>query len=69
MDGLGRQNVWFIRGSRLAGHVRFLNVLLNDQAGAVEAVGHSHVPTEMLPPQRPPGHVHDIRCPAALRSC
>ena len=63
VDGLGRQNVWFMRGSRSAGHVRFLNVLLNDQAGAVEAVGHSHVPAEILPPQRPPGYVHDIALP------
>ena len=60
VDGLGRQSVWFIRGSRSAGQVKFLNVLLSDQAGAIEAVAHRHVPVLMLPPWREPGYVHDI---------
>ena len=60
VDGLGRQSVWFIRGSRPAEQVRFLNVLLSDRAGAVEAAGHGHVPALILPPWREPGYVHDI---------
>jgi len=60
VDGLGRQSVWFVRGSRSAEQVRFLNVLLSDRAGAVEAAGHGHVPVVMLPPRREPGYVHDI---------
>ncbi len=63
VDGLGRQSVWFVRGSRLAEQVRFLNVLLSDRAGAVEAMGHGSVPALMLPPWREPGYVHDIPAP------
>jgi len=60
VDGLGRQSVWFLGGSRAAEQVKFLNVLLSDRAGAVEAVGHRQVPVLMLPPRREPGYVHDI---------
>jgi hypothetical protein len=63
VDGLGRQSVWFVRGSRSAEQVRFLNVLLSDRAGAVEAAGHGHVPAFMLPPWRESGYVHDIPVP------
>ncbi len=63
VDGLGRQSVWFVRGSRSAAQVKFLNVLLSDRAGAVEAAGHEQVPALMLPPRREPGHVHDVPVP------
>ena len=63
VDGLGRQSVWFVRGSRSAEQVKFLNVLLSDRAGAVEAAGHERVPVVLLPPRREPGHVHDIPVP------
>ena len=63
MDGLGQQNVWFIQEDAGTGIVRFLNVLLNDRAGAVEAVGHAQVPALMLPPRQPAGHIHDVALP------
>ena len=63
VDGLGRQSVWFVRGSRAKKQVKFLNVLLSDRAGAVEAAGHGQVPAVMLPPQREAGYVHDIAVP------
>ena len=63
VDGLGRQSVWFVRGSRSAEQVKFLNVLLSDRAGAVEAAGHEHVPVVVLPPWREPGYLHDIPIP------
>jgi hypothetical protein len=63
VDGLGQQSVWFILENRLTAQARFLNVLLNDRAGAVEAVGHTQVPVRMLPPRRLPGSLHDIALP------
>jgi hypothetical protein len=63
VDGLGQQSVWFILENRLTAQARFLNILLNDRAGAVEAVGHTQVPVRMLPPQRLPGSLHDIALP------
>jgi hypothetical protein len=63
VDGLGQQNVWFLQDHQQAGYVRFLNVLLSDRAGAVEAVGHTQVPSFMLPPQRPFGTIHDVALP------
>jgi hypothetical protein len=38
-------------------------VLLHDHAGAVEAAAHEWVPTIMLLPARPVGHVHDVAFP------
>jgi hypothetical protein len=63
VEGLGQQSVWFIQENQPAAHAQFLNILLNDRAGAVEAVGHTQVPTLMLPPRRPLGYVHDIAWP------
>jgi hypothetical protein len=63
IDGLGQQSVWFIQESLLDEHARFLNVLLSDRAGAVEAVGHSQVSYLALPPRRSLGHMHDIALP------
>jgi hypothetical protein len=63
MDGLGQQNVWFLQGDAGTGIVQFLNVLLNDRAGAVEAVGHAQVPALMLPPRQPAGYIHDVALP------
>jgi len=63
VSGVGHQSVWFVRGSRQAQQVKFLNVLLSDRGGAVEAAGHGHVPVVALPPRREPGHVHDIPVP------
>jgi hypothetical protein len=63
IDGLGKQSVWFILENRLTAQARFLNILLNDRAGAVEAVGHTQVPVRMLPPRRLPGSLHDIALP------
>lgn len=63
VDGRGQQNVWFIQANRWTDHAQFLNILLSDRAGAVEAVGHTHVPELILPPRRPFGHVHDIALP------
>ena len=60
VDGLGRRSVWFIRGSRQSRQFKFLNILLSDRAGAVEAAGHGQVPALMLPPWRGPGYLHDI---------
>lgn len=65
VDGLGRQSIWFIRGNRSASQVRFLNILLSDRAGAVEAAGHDQVPALMLPPRREPGYVHDVPVPGS----
>jgi hypothetical protein len=62
-NGLGQQSVWFIQGSHQAEHARFLNILLSDRAGAVEAMGHTRVPIQMLPPRRSPGYLHDIVLP------
>ena len=61
--GRGQQGVWFIFAQEGAAEVRFLNVLLHDRAGAVEAIGHPQVPALMLPPRRPEGHVHDVALP------
>jgi hypothetical protein len=63
MNGLGQQSIWFIQENRWNAHAQFLNVLLSDRAGALEAVGHSHVPVLMLPPRRALGHLHDIALP------
>jgi hypothetical protein len=60
-DGLGRQSIWFILEE--TGMARFLNLLLSDRAGAVEALGHANVPVGMLPPRRSLGYVHDITPP------
>jgi hypothetical protein len=62
-DGQGQQSVWFIQESRPTGEAQFLNVLLDDRAGAVRAVGHTRVPGRMLPPRRLLGHLHDIAWP------
>jgi hypothetical protein len=62
VDGLGQQSVWFVQ-QQGTGHARFLNVLLNDRAGAVEAAGHGQVPAHLLPPRRPLGSLHDIPLP------
>ena len=63
VDGLGQQSVWFIQEAGGTAQARFLNVLLSDRAGAVEAAGHGQVPMLSLPPRRPAGHVHDIALP------
>lgn len=63
IDSLGRQNVWFLQPHRWTAQVRFLNLLLADQAGAIEAVGYPQVPALMLPPPRPLGFLHDIALP------
>lgn len=62
VDGLGQQSVWFVQQEQ-AGYARFLNVLLNDRAGAVEAAGHSQVPLHLLPPRQATGSLHDIALP------
>ena len=63
VNGLGQQSIWFIQEHRWSARVQFLNVLLSDRAGAIEAVGHTHVPALMLPPRRSLGHLHDIALP------
>jgi hypothetical protein len=63
LNGLGQQSVWFIQEHRSSARAQFLNILLSDRAGAIEAVGHSHVPALMLPPRRSLGHLHDIALP------
>jgi hypothetical protein len=63
VDGRGQQHIWFIEGDQQTDQARFLSILLNDRAGAVEAVGHAQVPLLMLPPQRPLGHLHDVALP------
>ncbi len=61
--GRGEQSVWFIFPQDGEGESRFLNVLLHDRAGAVEAIGHPRVPALMLPPRRQEGHLHDVALP------
>ncbi len=63
VDGLGQQSVWFIQENVLASDARFLNILLSDRVGAVEAMGHQRVSLRALPPRRPVGHSHDIALP------
>jgi hypothetical protein len=63
LNGLGQQSVWFIQESRGSAHARFLNILLSDRVGAVEAVGHNQLPALMLPPRRSLGHLHDVALP------
>jgi hypothetical protein len=63
VDGLGQQSVWFIQEAEGTAQARFLNVLISDRAGAVEAAGHSQVSILSLPPRRPAGHVHDLALP------
>jgi hypothetical protein len=62
-SALGQQSIWFIAGQMGKADVRFLNILLHDRAGAVEAVGHARVLNTMLPPKRPLGHLHDVSLP------
>jgi hypothetical protein len=62
-SGHGQQSLWFILGDPGVSQVRFLNVLLHDRAGAVEAVGHEQVLIQKLLPGRPVGHVHDVALP------
>jgi hypothetical protein len=62
VDGLGQQSVWFILDDGEAG-IRFLNILLTDRVGAVEAMGHERVSAVALPPRRSPGFVHDVALP------
>ncbi len=63
VDGLGQQSVWFIQEIPGKAQARFLNVLLSDRAGAVEALGHARVSPLMLPPRRPLGYIHDVALP------
>jgi hypothetical protein len=63
VSGRGQQSVWFVEGDQRTGHAQFLNVLLNDRAGVLQALGHTHVPLLMLPARRPEGYVHDITLP------
>lgn len=63
MDGLGQQSVWFIMEKPGKDQARFLNILLNDRYGAVEAAGHGQVPLQILPPPGSIGHLHDIALP------
>ena len=63
VDGLGHQSLWFIQENKRTSQARFLNVLLNDRFGLVEAVGHHQVPVQMLPLHRPFGYLHDISMP------
>jgi hypothetical protein len=63
VDARGQQSVWFIQEARQTADAQFLNVLLSDRAGAVEAMGRTRVPVLMLPPRRPVGHVHDFSLP------
>jgi hypothetical protein len=60
VDGLGQQSVWFIQEDGPTGLARFLNILLSDRAGAVEAAGYEQVSAAGLPPRRTLGHMHDI---------
>jgi hypothetical protein len=64
VDGVGRQSAWFILAGDRTPDCRFLNILLSDWAGAIEAAGYDQVPARMLPPQQPIGHVHDIVLPS-----
>jgi len=61
--GFGQQSVWFVQADQGGRHAQFLNVLLNERAGAVQAMGHSLVPLQMLPPKQPRGHLHDVAMP------
>jgi hypothetical protein len=63
VDGQGQQHVWFIEADQQTAQARFLSVLLSDQAGAVEAIGHTQVSALILPPQRPLGYLHDVALP------
>jgi hypothetical protein len=63
VDGLGQRLVWFVQETQGTDQTRFLSVLVSDRAGAVRAVAHTQVPTIMLPPRRPHGHVHDLTLP------
>jgi hypothetical protein len=63
MTGQGQQSVWFFQRIRMTEYSQFLNVLLSDRAGAVEAIGHTQVPGRILPPRMPPGYLHDIALP------
>jgi hypothetical protein len=63
VDGRGQRHVWFIERDEQRAQARFLSILMSDQVGAVEAVGHTQVPLLMLPPQRPLGEVHDVALP------
>jgi hypothetical protein len=60
VSGQGQQNVWFIQEDKPARLARFLNLLLSDRAGVIEAVGHTQVPALILPPRRVQGYVHDV---------
>ena len=63
VDGLGQQSVWFVQENRRTAQAKFLNILLNDRAGAVQALGHTQVPRRVLPPRQLLGYVHDIAWP------
>ena len=63
VDGRGQRHVWFIERDEQRAQARFLSILMSDQVGAVESVGHTQVPLLMLPPQRPLGAVHDVALP------
>jgi hypothetical protein len=63
VDGLGQQSVWFVMEDRTTNQARFLNVLLSDRAGAVEAAAHANVPARALPPRRSSGYVHEVALP------
>ncbi len=65
VDGLGRQSVWFLQEGIGGPGLRFLNILLSDRAGAVEAVGHRQVSVLALPKRRSDGFVHDIVLPGS----
>jgi len=68
MDGQGQQNVWFVQGNRQTGRVQLLSVLLSDQTGAVEAVGHPQASPQSAPRRRSTGYVHDLALPDGTES-
>ncbi len=62
-SGLGRRELWFILPDRQTARTRFLDIVLDDRAGAVEARGQEHISPLMLPLRRPLGQVHYLPGP------
>ena len=57
-DGKGNQSIWFIEDSARQPLCTFLQLLLNDREGIVQAIGDDRALSHYFPPKKRPGSLH-----------
>ena len=57
-DGEGNQSIWFVHASPAEPNCCFLQVLLNDSRGVVEAIGDDRAQSRVFPANRRKGSLH-----------